>query len=90
MYKFVNKTSRLVRISPLISALNKLESFAFLSGKLFHRSNKKLFYMRLHILIYTLEGLGEFSTVMQTLDLVSGLHNHHELSQVLWCLYQAM
>ena len=46
--------------------------------------------MRLHILIYTLEGLGEFSTVMQTLDFVSGLHNHLELSQVLWCLYQAM
>ena len=62
----------------------------FLSGKLFHKSNKKLFYMRLHILIYTLEGLREFSTVMQTLDFFSGLHNHLELSQVLWCLYQAM
>ena len=46
--------------------------------------------MRLHILIYTLEGLREFSTVMQTLDFFSGLHNRLELSQVLWCLYQAM
>ena len=38
--------------------------------------------MRLHILIYTLEGLREFSTVMQTLDFFSGLHNHLELSLV--------
>ena len=38
----------------------------------------------------TLEGLGEFSTVMQTLDFVSGLPNCLEFSQSLSCLYQAM
>ena len=37
-----------------------------------------------------LKGLGEFSTVMQTLDFVSGLHNCLEFSQLLECLYQAM
>ena len=37
-----------------------------------------------------LEALGEFSTVMQTLDFVSGLHNCLEFSQPLSCLYQAM
>ena len=36
------------------------------------------------------EGLREFSTVMQTLDFFSGLHNCLELSQPLSCLYQAM
>ena len=30
------------------------------------------------------------STVMQTLDFVSGLHNRLEFSQPLSCLYQAM
>ena len=39
---------------------------------------------------FQLEGLGEFSTVMQTLDFVSGLHNCLEFSQALSCLYQAM
>ena len=34
--------------------------------------------------------MGEFSTVMQTLDFVSGLHNCLEFSQPLECLYQAM
>ena len=34
--------------------------------------------------------LGEFSTVMQTLDFVSGLHHCLEFSQPLSCLYQAM
>ena len=43
-----------------------------------------------HILIQTLKGLGEFSTVMQTLDFVSGLHNYLEFSQPLSCLYQTM
>ena len=33
--------------------------------------------------------LGEFSTVMQTLEFVSGLHNCLEFSQALSCLYQA-
>ena len=37
-----------------------------------------------------LEALGEFSTVMQTLDFVSGLHNCLKFSQPLSCLYQAM
>ena len=37
-----------------------------------------------------LEALGEFSTVMQTPDFVSGLHNCLEFSQPLSCLYQAM
>ena len=36
------------------------------------------------------EALGEFSTVTQTLDFVSGLHNCLEFSQPLSCLYQAM
>ena len=33
------------------------------------------------------EGSGEFSTVMQTLDFVSSLHNCREFSQPLECLY---
>ena len=37
----------------------------------------------------TREGLGEFSTVMQTRDEVEGLHNCLEFSQPLSCLYQA-
>ena len=37
-----------------------------------------------------LEALGEFSTVMQTLDFVSGLHNCLEFSRPLSGLYQAM
>ena len=40
---FVYKTSRLVRISLLISQCSKQESFAFFSGKLFYKSNRKLF-----------------------------------------------
>ena len=31
-----------------------------------------------------------FTTVMQTLDFVSGLHNRLEFSQPLSCLYQGM
>ena len=38
---FANKTSRLVRISVLISNLNK--EFFFFSRKLFHKTNRKLF-----------------------------------------------
>ena len=41
-------------------------------------------------IIWVGRGLGEFSTVMQTLDFVSGLHNCLEFSQALSCLYQAM
>ena len=35
-------------------------------------------------------GLGGFSTFMQTLDFVSGLHKCLKFSQALSCLYQAM
>ena len=35
------------------------------------------------MLFYTLEGLGEFLTVMQTRDKVSGLHNCQEFCQPL-------
>ena len=38
----------------------------------------------------TLEGLGEFLTVMQTLDFVLGLHNYLKFFQCLSCLYQAL
>ena len=41
MQAFVYTTLRLVRISLLINAITK--SFAFFSGKLFHKSNRKLF-----------------------------------------------
>ena len=40
---FVDKTSRLVRISLLIGAVNK-RVLLFFSGKLFHKGNKKLFF----------------------------------------------
>ena len=40
--------------------------------------------------LQTLEGLGEFSTVMQTLEFGSGLHDCPKFSQPLSCLYQAM
>ena len=46
-------------------------------------SNRKSF-LCLYSLIQTLEGLGEFETVMQTPD------NCREFSQPLECLYQAM
>ena len=51
--------------------------------------NPRLSLFRVCITWYQQE-LGEFSTVMQTLDFVSGLHNCLEFSQPLWCLYQAM
>ena len=50
----------------------------------------KTFILCLHSLIQTLEGLGEFLTVMQTLDFVSGLHDSLKFFQPLECLYQAM
>ena len=34
--------------------------------------------------------MGEFETVMQTIDFVSGLHNCREFSQPLEYIYQAM
>ena len=46
--------------------------------------------MCLHSLIQTLEGLGEFETAMQTLNVVLGLHNCQEFALPLECLYQAM
>ena len=78
---FVYTTLRLVRISLLISAITK--SFAFFSGKLFYKSNRKLFSC-------FCKAWYKHSTVMQTLDFVSGLHNCLEFSQPLECLYQAM
>ena len=39
---------------------------------------------------FSLKGSGEFSTVMQTLECVSGLHTYLEITQPLLCLYQAM
>ena len=54
---------QVVRISLFITAITK--SFAFISGKLFYKSNRKN--------SKTLEKLGEFSTVMQTHDFVSRL-----------------
>ena len=69
---FVYKTSQLVRICLLIIAPNK-RVLQLLSGKLFYKSNRKPFFLCLHILIQTLEGLGEFSTVMQTLDFAAGI-----------------
>ena len=52
-------------------------------------SNKKCF-LCLHSLIQTPEGLGEFETVMQPEMKWECLHNYHEFSQRLECLYQAM
>ena len=40
--------------------------------------------------VFALAGLGEFLTVMQTLNCVLGLHNCREFSQPLECLYQGM
>ena len=85
---FVYKTSRLVRIFLLISALNK-RVLPFFSGKLFHKSRQKTFFPVFAYPDISIEGLGEFLAVMQTLDFVSGLHNCLEFSQPLSCLYQA-
>ena len=62
------------------------KSFAFFLGKLFYKSNRKLFpCVFIAWCIKTREGLGEFSTVMQTRDEVEGLHNCLEFSQPLSC-----
>ena len=37
-----------------------------------------------------MRGLGEFKTVMQTLDCISGLHNFREFSQPPECLDEAI
>ena len=47
-------------------------------------------FLCLHSLIQTTEGLGEFETVMQPEMRRECLHNYHEFSQRLECLYQAM
>ena len=72
------KTSRLVRISLLISAITK---------KKVRKAIENFFPV---FSILTLEVLGKFSTVMQTLDFILGLHNCLEFFQSLSCLYQAM
>ena len=59
MQDFVYKTLQLVKISVLISAITK--EFCVFSRESYF--------------IFTLEGLEELSTVMYTLDFVSGLHN---------------
>ena len=47
------------------------------------RAQQRVLRFFLGMLFYTLEGLGEFLTVMQTRDVVSGLHNCQEFSQPL-------
>ena len=49
--------------------------------KLLYLSNRALFPC-LHSLIYTRGGLGEFETVMQTRDVVEGMHNFREFFQL--------
>ena len=56
------ETSRLVRISLLISAITKKKVIKAIEN----------FFPVFCIL--TLEGLGKFSTVMQTVDFILGLH----------------
>ena len=60
----------------------------FLLVKLIYKSNRKHFFMYLHSLILTPEGLpkGEFSTVMQTQSRAVSIN----FSQPLSCLHQAM
>ena len=56
---------------------------------LFHFHSE--FQTQLHTtIVYTLEGLRKFETVMQTRDEVAGLHNCREFSQRLECLCQVM
>ena len=65
----------------------RVQDFATSKNFSFNQSNNKevcVFFQESYL------GLGEFSTVMQTLDFVSGLHNCLEFSQPLSCLYQAM
>ena len=81
---FRNPESRKSRKVSIQRLLTKIQV-----GASFHLSNRKSF-LCLHSLILTLEGLGEFETVMQTRDEVEGLHNCREFSQPLECLYQDM
>ena len=74
----VYKTSRLVRISLLISNVNK-EFFFFLEKAILSKQWKT--FSRVCIAWYkTLEGLGELLTVMQTRDEGKGLQNCLEFS----------
>ena len=80
------KTSRLVRISLLISAMTK--SFAFFLGKVDLQKQQKTSSLYLHSLIKTLDGLGEFSTVIQTRDVfISGYAN---TENDFYCLYSPL
>ena len=57
--------------------------------ELFYESNRALFpCLQSHIL--TLGGLGEVSKVIQTREIVSGLHNCLEFSQRSSCLEKAL
>ena len=66
----------------------------FATGKnfSFNQCHNKEFcvFSRESYFIFTLEGLEELSTVMYTLDFVSGLHNCLKFSHHRSCLYQAM
>ena len=66
----------------------------FATGKnfSFNQCHNKEFcvFSRESYFIFTLEGLEELSTVMYTLDFVSGLHNCLKFSHHCSCLYQAM
>ena len=53
-------------------------------------NNNRVLFRCLQTLILTLAGLGEFSKVMQTRDVVKGLHNCLEVSQPSSCLDEAM
>ena len=80
---FEYKTSRLVTISLLISALNN-RVLLFSWESYFIKALQNVFP------VFALAGLGEFLTIKQTLDCVLSLHNCLEFSQPLLCLYQAM
>ena len=75
-----------------MSATVRVQNFATGKNLSFNQCHNKDFclFSRESYFIFTFEGLGEFSTVMQTLDFVSGLHNCLKFSQHLSCLYQAM
>ena len=68
------KNSRLVRICPLIRALNKKVYLFFSRESYFIKAIENVFPVFAYPNINT-RGVGEFSTVMQTRDEVEGLHN---------------
>ena len=85
---FVHKSSRLVRISLLISAINK-RVFPFFSGKLFHKSNGKLFFSVYAYPNIITPGAGRFLDRYANLtpDFISGLHNCVSNSPNPWLVY---